>query len=498
MQLHLFALAAILIIRYQIKLLSYMEWGDESETIVAAKMMAAGGILYSEIFNHHGPLTFLPGFLLEKVGDFGIQAHRTLIAVLQWIAFICLYLSPVLKKEGVRSLYTIIAASTVIMFLPEIFGHMYKYQVIAGIFIVIVLSQYTLPAIINPASINTTRLAIGNILVASLPFLAITFLPAAGLLLIAAIRRCYFIKSLFWLSIGLTLNLLFLIFAGSLPGYLAYHIYLNSKILPIYIGVQSYWQLIYTAFTFVTNNISSFIILIGIVSTTATLVIRSTEQTYWRAILVALAIGSFLIRGDGFQALPFYYACIALPLVYFSKKTEASRQEIVFWVGLAALCLVKLSLLLPIDKDRINSQKIPKSTEFAELAKSLTNKEDKIIAYSFQNFQYIAANRLPASGHFFYLPWQEKYNENPKFNIKIDACQEIKANKPKIMLIDKWKVWGIYPWESYANCVQKLIDENYLQVPDKPYYIRKDIATVDIGTGLPQESYPMRPSQPYK
>ena len=41
----------LLSLRYQYFLLEYMEWGDESETIVTSKMMVAGMKLYSEIFN---------------------------------------------------------------------------------------------------------------------------------------------------------------------------------------------------------------------------------------------------------------------------------------------------------------------------------------------------------------------------------------------------------------------------------------------------------------
>ena len=47
------------------------------------------------------------------------------------------------------------------------------------------------------------------------------------------------------------------------------------------------------------------------------------------------------------------------------------------------------------------------------------------------------------------------------------------------MLIDKWKVWDRYSWDSYAGCIQKIIDKDYSQVLGKPYYIRKDILSDD-------------------
>jgi hypothetical protein len=48
----------ILTIRYQFSLLGYLEWSDETESIVTAKMIISGSRLYSEIFNLHEQLIF--------------------------------------------------------------------------------------------------------------------------------------------------------------------------------------------------------------------------------------------------------------------------------------------------------------------------------------------------------------------------------------------------------------------------------------------------------
>ena len=82
---------------------------------------------------------------------------------------------------------------------------------------------------------------------------------------------------------------------------------------------------------------------------------------------------------------------------------------------------------------------------------------------------------LFASGHFFYLPWQQTYNDDPKLGIVIDACRDIAEYRPKLMLIDKWVVWGRHPWESYAGCAQGIIDRDYRQLPGRPIYVRNDL-----------------------
>lgn len=486
----IFSIFTILAIRYQINLLDYIEWGDESETIVTAKMIAAGSSLYSEIFNHHGPLTFLPGVIIEKLGDFGVSAHRIPIAILQATALAAIYVSPLLRDKLERRIYTILAATVMLVYLPGLLGHMYTYQTMSGLLLVIILAKYTLPAIAAPEKLTTKEIIIGNILIGSLPFLAISYAPISALLFIASLRKQFFIKSIAWLTAGAGLNTLFLAYIGSIPGYLAFHIHMNIDILPLYTGGQGALSLIKNSFVGFTENAALFIAIM-----TAFAILALNEPRFpWRSAMLGIGIGSLLIRGADFHGLPYFYASLAMPLVFFKNQPRMNYQSSLIAFILITICLIKLSLTLPEDRKKIDGGKIPESTEFSQLAKTLTLKKDLIIAYSFQNFQYIAADRLPASGYFFYLPWQEKYNENPKFDIKIDACQDIDQYRPKIMLIDKWTVWGSFPWDSYAGCIQKIIDKDYYQIPGRPYYVRKDLLPADPGIAAPQEPYKIQPS----
>lgn len=469
-------LFAALSFRYQYLLLNYRVWEDESETIVAAKMMAAGMTLYSEIFNHHGPLTFLPGVLAEQFGDFGILGHRVSIALLQILAILSIYKSPALKSESQKILASVASATVILVFMPDIFGHMYKYQTIAGILLVVILSQYTVPAILCPEKLSPLRVISGNILIASLPFLAITYLPIAGLLFLASFRVKYFKNIAIGCSLGLIANLLFLVVYGSFAGFLAFHLYLNAKVLPFYTGLQPSGELIVNAVRVATSDLAHFLSLLAILLS-AFILAEKEEKFPWRTLLLVAGLCSLLMRGAGFYGMPYFYAILpllALNLSFIDTNARASKQVV---LGFLLLCVVKISLILPGDKQKITSAPIPKEAEFSRLVAEFTGAEDRIISYSFQNFQYLVSGRLPASGHFFYLPWQEKYNENPKFGVLIDACKQIREAAPKIMLIDKWNVWERFPWDSYAGCVQELLDSSYRQVPDRPYYIRKDLVS---------------------
>jgi hypothetical protein len=193
------------------------------------------------------------------------------------------------------------------------------------------------------------------------------------------------------------------------------------------------------------------------------------------------------MRGMNFHAMPGLYLILVLYAFVIGSAVSLYGNKAALFMVVAFSAFI---LLFP-GGHRYNTligKQFPTSSEFSRLVKLLTNENDRIIAYSFRNLEYLLSDRLPASGAFFYLPWQEKYNENPKFGIKIDACQELDKYRPKIMLIDKWKVWDEYPWNSYAGCIQKIIDKDYSQIPGRPYYVRKDILPDNKGITTTQES----------
>ena len=473
----LFFIFAILAIRYQVLLLNYKEWGDESETIVAAKMIASGMRLYSEIFNHHGPLTFLTGLLVEKIGGDGIRQHRLPIAALQICSIIAIYKSPIVRDKTLKICISIFAATIMLAIMPIIWGHVYQYQTIAGLLLIIILSQYVLLAILVPVKLKPFQIVLGNVLIACLPFLSITYLPLSIILCAVAFRRESFSFLIVGIFLGLLLNCIFLGLFGSFEGYLAFHIYLNAKILPIYSGVQPGTFLALTAFNVATSDFSHFLALIIMFIVAG--IMSSQERGFpKRTVFLMIGVGSLLMRGAGLHGMPFFYSLLALMLPLFFSREHSSRQTKYVAVLFILICIVKVSLFLPGNLKQITSKKIPLKTEFSELVREFTHPTDRIIAYSFNNFEYIASDRLPASGNFFYLPWQEKYNENPKFGIQIDACKEISIASPKVMLINKWKVWDRFSWDSYAGCIQNILDKKYVQYLDKPYYIRKDLMPV--------------------
>ena len=306
------------IIRYQIQLLSYLEWEDEVTHIVTSKLIHSGKTLYSEIHELHGPLTFLSGLLVESLGNFGIRAHRIPIAILQWFAWLAIYFSPLLKNQShlVRITYALVCVTISLIYFPDIFGHTYLFQVIAGLFLVIILSQYTFPSVIK-ANQSRSKVILGNALIACLPFLAFTYIPIASALFLAGLTRHNLRISIYTAVITVALNLLFLVSIGSITGYLALHYWINLVVSRQFIEGEALGliYLIKSALNSITVDLSRFGIFLLICTSLAQLA-KFENKFPWRVILIGLGIVSLLTRSQGFQGLTLLYLSLSLPLIF--------------------------------------------------------------------------------------------------------------------------------------------------------------------------------------
>jgi hypothetical protein len=465
-----------LILRYQIQLLSYLDWGDETGTIVTSKMMASGQKLFSDIHELHGPLAYLPGVLTEQFGDFGVKGHRVLILILQWLALFAIYFSPLIRDRLSKIIYCLVCATVMVIYFPEIFGHTYIFQVIAGLFFIIILAQYTLPAILIPSSLGRFQIIIGNLLIASLPFLAFTYIPISIALFFASFTKKNKLLTLASATIGLLINILLLGLFGSILGFIALHFWINLAVSRKFIEGEALGShyIFVAALKSITNDLARFGVFLLICASIAKLA-QKQKEVPWRSLILGLGIASLLVRSMGFQGLPFLYLSLSMPLVFFYGISHNSHQRLsgfVVLIPLLCVCMVKLILLIPAN---IADRQSQTSSAFSQLVQKITNKEDRIIAWPFKNDEYILSDRLPASGNFWYLPWQGTFYENPLFGMKINSCNEINAQKPKIIFIEKYPFGGV-AWDDYVQpCIDELLLANYTKVKNKGYYIRNDI-----------------------
>ncbi|OOF19751.1 hypothetical protein BZJ17_14815, partial [Salinivibrio sp. IB574] len=450
-------------------LIDYRLWGDEAETIVAAKMMASGQTLYSEIFNHHGPMTFFFGYVIEQFGNASIEDYRVVIYSLQFLILLFIFLDP--KREYIEKLITILGFSAIIWgWGPEVLASVHQYQTLCGLILFSVFYFSLLP-ILKGNEISNVNLVISSCFLALLPFLAVTYIPISILIAIAITKKEQKRYAIFGFSLGVIISAVFILLTTSLSGYFAYHFYLNAKVLPLYNGGQSFLQLIGNVLRYTIGSIEGAIIFIPCL--VSLLVINKTS--IFRVLFVLAGLCSLLIRAHpiSFHGVPYIYAALA---IFFSVIPHCF-----------SILLTKRIVLIPVTillfgfyhiymaYNRPNNP-LPEYNRYAELVKKITNSEDTVLFHSFTNHLYIMADRLPASAHFFYLPWQQKYEENPVLGISNDICKDIVENRPKAIVLDKWKVWGMYDWEGYApNCFKDILSEKYKNIVGD-LYLRDDIS----------------------
>jgi len=476
----------LLLFYYQSSLFNYKEWGDESETIVAVNMIKAGYRLYDEVFEPHGPLIFLPGLIIAQFGGLKILSYRIFIALFQLLAIFSIFNSPLLRRftKKIRAIYFIFASSLLVLYYPKFYSHTFLYQNFAGILLVFILTQFTFPIIAN-LKIKPQVTFLGNSLIASLPFLGISFIPLSFFLFFASLKREHFKLAFVSTFFAVAMNLLFIVFIGSIKGFYIFHIYLNTHIVSLFHPAIFYPQ---NLFDFLNNIIRGAITNFAGVITSVWLILVCLNFIFkerffafkyfidWRSFFVVLGLLTLLARGSDFHALPYYYASLALFTTINLNQIKLPKIYSYFCSFLFIFILLKFVHFFEADRLKFLAKDILYDTDFSRVVKSLTDKNDRVIAYSWQTFEYLASERLPISGAFTYFPWQVKYSENPIFGLNIDGCRDIEFFKPKVMLIDKLNVYGMHPWSSYGGCIDRQLMMNYKKVQDKPIYIRNDIA----------------------
>jgi hypothetical protein len=457
-------------------------------------MMLSGTKLFSEIMNHHGPLTFLPGMLVEALGGHSMANHRLITMTLQGLSLLAVWQSPLWRTVSLQRAYAVVVGAAMVLLLPDINGHTYIYQVMASALLVIALAQCVLPAIVMPDKVKAWRIWLGHFLLVCMPFLAINYLPAAALLVAASLHRKHLVSSIMAVAMSVAFNLLFLVSTGTLQGYAAIHFYLNSQILPHFNGGQMGAKLIIEAFRSAFGG-ATYLAVTLVVAASLACSAWQEKSWPWRSALVGVALGSFLMRGTGVHGMPYLYGMLALAGVLLgSIKLNGAWPRLISLAVMLPL-LFKLSLLAPGDREALDARATPESTEFSRLARLITEPDDRILAYSFQNMEYVLADRLPSSGQFFYFPWQAEYEANPVLGVKMDACGDLRRALPKLVMARREMIWDEFAWYTYGQCIDQVLSEHYVQWPDRPYYIRKDLVTQekDGASSVPVTKQPDNP-----
>jgi len=497
--------------------LNMFELGDETEKLVAAQMIKAGMRLYHDIFAHHGPVAYIISHTYVSLVDPTDFSHiRWFMVGLALLASLSIYTSPIFKNTTSR----LIATGAFLVLLSSIWAvqgiHMLLYHQIGGFLFIIPITQVVLPLLYGhkPTALGFTSAGFSCTLIC---FTAYAFGPSVILISISSIiliitsrHQVKVFKQItpaFWGALFATsIVAIWIALNADFEGYFIYHFYFNqavySKFIEFNLGAIRNLFLI----DFSRPAIVHTFILFELIASLFFLAKTEKLQTFnknnipslFSVVLFFLSLFMLNPRGStGFHDAGFDVTGLAVFSALGSYYINTTNREfstkkfalIIFGI----FCTILLFELA--SREAISSPHEVRKSDFKSysntrnttvdygLISELVNNDKDLLALIFRPSIYIDTRKSPASGHYYYLPWQAAYNNNTIRGYKIDICKDLESNQPTIIFFDNWKVWDKYSIQDYEPCVMDFINLKYLAVTKGSYfYIQSDRFAQDYST----------------
>jgi hypothetical protein len=494
--------------------LSLLDFGDETEHIVGARMIAAGDRLYSTIFVNHGPLAYALNHLwLLLTGTRDVASHRLLSLGLFMLCAGAIFTSPALSQTRAR-LYalTLFLVPLGVFYVPTTL-HMVMYQSIGGALLTIELALFSMPAVFGRTPPGWAAIAAG-FAAACTVFTALSFAVSAALLAAAGVALPADAAGMRRRAIGgflagalaglLVLGAWMTLFADWV-GYFVYHYWFN---LTVYADLIRYSPLaplrVLTRFEIGPDTLIH-IFAIAVYYAAFSVLILLTRPRAWTwaslrwclgAAALAIGVAFFNPRGNiGFHESTFVAGVLGVGALVAANLLAAGSATARFarartvgaraFIGVLAAALVMVHQFgrssphgIPLaELSRHRGTPKPSDERVYRLVRELVPAGERILAVVFVPAIYVLADRLPVSGNFFYLPMQARYEKQPLWGYHIDLCKDVTERRPKVVFWLDRVGTGQWGFAEYAPCVHREIVNNYVQLPwAREFFIRRDVA----------------------
>jgi hypothetical protein len=469
---------------------------DETTHLLGARMLNAGGVLYRDFVDNHGPVIYLLASTYGKLAGWSSPNFARLIPfLLMVLAGGAIAISPALSTRSAR-------LCAIGLFLGSISSvwvvqglHLVSFYPVAGAFAAIVIALFVAPAWfgrpIPPAFATAAGFAAGL-----LCFTGYQYLPTVLMFATAGLGVCWsrgWNRSSAMFVIGgllaSALVLIWLTINGDFVGFLAFHIALGQTAFRPFIELglhQFYWSLnpsvdpqyLVQTLATVGFTLSGLLLLVLIMSPVRshTLIRACACSLGLIGVLLLNARGARTFKDGSFVVGVSALFAIVLPAVCY----EMSRLRLAIKASLpfiAATFLAAIELTarhasttpLAVNRDMAGiliAQRV--SSPLTDRIRAILGPEDRFLALVYQPDLYWAADRLPIPGFFAYLPWDAAYARSPWFNRPHDLCVSLSETPPKLIVFDDWKVWDRYMPRDYMPCLLDILAEHYRLNPDVP------------------------------
>ena len=509
----LLGFAALWLVSRLIGGLEFPLYGDETEKILAARMIAGGQRLYGDVFAHHGPLNYLLAHIAAsaapaaEVGD-NVAPYRAMQVLVACLGMATLWGSvaprTVLEKRYFIALTMLLYGA----YFLNIRAYLLLYHAIGGLLFANILFLFCVPAALGRRPPRGATLLSGAFAALALLCSYSYALPLAFLFLSAVVFNAAtglgardqlgFIGVTFLgVACGAVPVVLWLVCFGDLPGYLVFHFYFNQM---IYAGFIEFSLLDAWGQFALGPGDDPRIIWPALVMLALPVFLAASihRQRGLRGLDVAgialLFLGVLYMNarnetGYGtFKAAPLQISCLAIVAFMLARLTAGAGQRRAGTVAALGLCggaagvvgwlETTDSLARNLSRAAMARYEAAAGQQRAEAA-AMTSWLDArlgpdvgMVSTPWNVEAYLLLGRAPAIATFYYLPWQAAYERRPALGLTRDYCAELDAAQPAILLVPPGaEVWG-HAFDAYAPCVRALVETSYAPTPFPGLFLR--------------------------
>ncbi len=478
----------------------FMPFVDETEHILGGRMLLAGGVLYRDFVDSHGPLAYFLGEISGLIPGIAQPGAARLVMLSGTLATSCaVATSPCLQGpwERICALALFIGLTASLWMVQGLC--MLDYQPLAGMLLVIGCAHFTFCAWCR-ARPTLVNMAVAGAAFGLVPFTAYAYAPSmvllitSGMALFAQPRD----RWAFWAGLGGAVAVMgaWMLWQCDLLGYVSYHIVLNQ----FYFAPYIHFNLTDVPVSFIPHTRPG--LLAQTIATMAAglgfLLLNTRADMSWRSAwmlgLGLLGVAMSNPKGNpGFQNGAFVLLAFGLLSLGLARLPRMLELVVGPGVRLSSVCVFALviistelaarrALTAPHGYTRAEMTALPplrltqSDAPWARRLRRIVPAHEPILVLEYRPNVYIEARRLPMRGFDHYFPWDADYARHPWFGHGRDICAALRNAPPPVIYDTDWLVWGLYAPKTYMSCVQSLRAKLYQQVESEPpIYVRKDL-----------------------
>jgi hypothetical protein len=474
---------------------NYVEFVDESAETTTGWLVSEGASLYGSVFSHHMPLAVIVSHVVASLSPTDHPAH---FRAAPWAEHVLLALAIAFGPCGRRRPAAGAAAGASFLalssaFAPLIWAHLALNEVLWGLAFAMFLVLLPLPILFReePRPIDAlVAVAAASLSLAGSPVAAMPLAFGVVLVVVAMPRALIPSRAgAFLVGAGVAAGSVgaWLWRFGDFGGFLEegfrfnQHVYArflghaNTFAGVVRVGASDWGSYFFHAIRdSAARDVAALlvppILAVGALVAFAVLRRRRHAEGFWRAMalvaLYAFLVFSLRIRGGEFRAIPLYLAIFATAALL--PWAGGFRRE-----GLVAGIVVLSFLPLLAAAARHESLRFHDDTRqaaegtwwhVARYIETHSGPDERIASYPIMPIVYLETHRRPATDSVFFLPWQAAWEEeNPA---RPSTCTQLRARPPRYVALQYAKIWGYFPWDVYAGCIDRFLKDEYETVKD--------------------------------